>query len=73
MTSEKSDLAGLGYAEALTELEAILTRLERDEPDVDVVAADVARAADLVRHCRARIVAARAQVDEVVATLPPPE
>lgn len=62
----------LGYAEALSEIEAILGRLERDEPDVDLVAADVARAAELVRHCRARIADARLKVDEVVGDLAPP-
>lgn len=62
----------LGYADALAELEAILDRLERDEPDVDVVAADVARAAELVRRCRARITDARLKVDEVVGDLAPP-
>lgn len=63
----------LGYADALAELEAILDRLEHDEPDVDRVAADVARAAELVRHCRSRIVAARLKVEEVVGDLAPTE
>ncbi|MBA3282469.1 MAG: exodeoxyribonuclease VII small subunit [Acidimicrobiia bacterium] len=61
----------LGYADALAELESILDRLEHDEPDVDLVAADVARAADLVRHCRERIAAARLKVEEVVGDLTP--
>lgn len=59
----------LGYADALAELESILDRLEHDEPDVDRVAADVARAAALVHHCRDRIAAARLQVEEVVGDL----
>lgn len=62
----------LGYADALAELEAILDRLERDDPDVDRVAADVARAADLVRRCRDRIATARLRVEEVVGDLAPP-
>lgn len=61
----------LGYADALAELEAILERLEHDEPDVDRVAEDVARASELIVHCRARIGAARLKVDEVVAGLVP--
>jgi exodeoxyribonuclease VII small subunit len=61
----------LGYAEAQAELEAILDRLEHDEPDVDRVAADVARAGELVAHCRARIADARLRVDEVVADMAP--
>ena len=60
-----------GYAAALRELEGILDRLEHDEPDVDRVAADVARAAELVRLCRGRIQDSRLRVDEVVADLTP--
>ena len=59
----------LSYTDALEELEAILERLERDEPDVDRVADDVARASALIVHCRTRIAAARLQVDDVVAGL----
>ena len=40
--------------------------------DVDRVAGDVARAAELVAHCRDRITAARTQVQDVVADLSPP-
>ena len=61
----------LSYTEALSELEAILERLEHDEPDVDRVADDVARATELIVHCRSRITAARIKVDDVVAGLAP--
>ncbi len=74
--SEPTPVADLGYAEALSELESILDRLEHDEPDVDRVAADVARAAELVHHCRGRITAARIKVEDVVgglSTEDPPE
>lgn len=62
----------LTYAEAVAELDEILDRLEHDEPDVDRVAADVARASALIAHCRERISSARLRVDEVVGTLAPP-
>jgi len=62
----------LGYSEALTELEGILARLEGDDLDVDRLAGDVARAADLVRHCRDRIDSARLQVERVVTDLEAP-
>lgn len=61
----------LSYPDALAELEAILDRLEHDEPDVDRVADDVARATELIGHCRGRISAARIKVDQVVAGLTP--
>lgn len=70
--TEPTPVEQLGYADALAELETILDRLEHDEPDVDRVAADVTRAADLVRHCRGRIAAARLKVEEVVGDLAPP-
>lgn len=63
---------GPGYAEAVAELEAILAELEEDDVDVDVLAARVARAAELVQVCRRRIDAARFQVDRIVAELAEP-
>ncbi|QXC59551.1 exodeoxyribonuclease VII small subunit [Aquihabitans sp. G128] len=69
--SEPTPVAELGYPEALAELESILDRLEHDEPDVDRVATDVTRAAELVQHCRGRISAARVKVEEVVGGLTP--
>jgi exodeoxyribonuclease VII small subunit len=57
------------YAEALTELEAILAELERETVDVDRLAERVQRAAVLIRVCRGRIAAARLEVETVVADL----
>jgi len=58
-----------GYGEALAELEAILAELEGEDVDVDVLAGRVARAAELVEHCRTRIDRARLEVDRVVTAL----
>jgi exodeoxyribonuclease VII small subunit len=63
------DLTALGYAEAVTELEAILVELERDDVDVDVLAPRVHRAAELIRLCRDHIGAARVDVEQIVADL----
>ena len=51
----------IGYADAMRELDGILEELERDDLDVDVLAARVRRAGELITLCRARI--ARAQSD----------
>ena len=59
----------LGYAEALAELEGILAELERDNVDVDRLAGQVHRAAELIRICRERIGNARMQIETVVAEL----
>jgi len=61
--------AASGYAAALTELESILAELERADVDVDVLAAQVARAAGLIEFCRDRIGNARLQIEQVVANL----
>jgi len=58
-----------GYAEALAELDEILARLDRPDVDVDVLAAEVARAAALITFCRERISSARLQIESVVAQL----
>lgn len=58
-----------GYAAALTELEDILARLERTDVDVDVLATQVQRAAELISFCRDRIGNARLQIEQVVARL----
>lgn len=63
------DPADLGYAEAVDELEQILRELEGDDVDVDVLATKVRRAAALVRHCRAKVGAARLEIESVVADL----
>jgi len=67
--SEPVPVAELSYAEADAELQSIVERLEHDQPDVDRVTADVARAAELVKHCRARITSARLSVEAVVSEL----
>lgn len=63
--------ADIGYADALAELEAILEEIEGDAVDVDVLAARVKRAAELLRVCRQRITAAREEVGRIVADLAP--
>lgn len=58
-----------GYAAALAELQKILDALEAPDVDVDALATHVDRAAELLRFCRERLVAAETQVTEIVAGL----
>jgi exodeoxyribonuclease VII small subunit len=69
--ADAPDAADSGYADALAELEAILDEIEGDAVDVDVLAARVKRAAELLRVCRQRITAARDEVGRIVADLEP--
>jgi len=68
-TDPSPELDDLGYAEAVTELEEILAKLDSDDVDVDVLAEQVKRAADLVQLCRRRLDAARVEVTRIVADL----
>ena len=63
-TPEKKEI---GYAEALAELEEILDGLEEEDVDVDTLAEQVQRAAELIELCRERIGAAKLRIEEVVA------
>ena len=59
----------IGYGDAMRELDDILEELERDDLDVDVLAARVQRASELIHLCRGRIARAQADVDRVVTDL----
>jgi exodeoxyribonuclease VII small subunit len=59
----------IGYADAMRELDEILEELERDDLDVDVLAAKVQRASELIQLCRTRIARAQSDVDKVVTDL----
>ena len=52
----------LTYAEAISELEDILTEIENNEPDVDELTEKVKRAAYLLRFCKKKL---RKTSDEV--------
>ena len=67
--SASDEPVALGYAAAMHELDELLTDLEDDALDIDLLATKVARASDLIRFCRARVTAARLQVDRIVADL----
>jgi exodeoxyribonuclease VII small subunit len=59
----------IGYADAMSELGEILEELERDDLDVDVLAARVRRASELIKLCRGRIARAQSDVDRIVTDL----
>lgn len=59
----------LGYADALAELDRILAELEDEDVDVDVLSDRVRRAGELVALCRRRILGARLEVAQALASL----
>ncbi len=58
-----------GFAAAMSELEAILSRIETEETDIDALAAELRRAAQLLELCRAKIRRAEAEVTLIVQQL----
>lgn len=67
MTTEKAnEPAEIPFGEALAELEGILRRIEGDDVDLDALAAELARAAELLEICRAKIRKAETEVSHIV-------
>ncbi len=57
------------YSQAVEELETILERLDDGRIDVDLLTAEVGRAAELLAFCRTRLAVADIAVERIVATL----
>jgi len=57
------------FGAAMEELESILERIDSDEVDIDQLAAELKRAAELLEVCRRRIRAADVEVSAIVQQL----
>lgn len=58
-----------GYAEAMREVESILSDLDANTVDVDTLASKVERASFLIHWCNERIASAQMTVDTLVADI----
>lgn len=56
----------LTYEEAMTQVEEILGRIQREEVTVDTLAAEIRRATQLIAACKARLAKAEAEVDKIL-------
>jgi exodeoxyribonuclease VII small subunit len=63
----------LSFREAMDELEGILERIEGEEIDIDRLAEELRRAAQLLDLCRGKIRKAEVEVTQIVQTLEEPE
>jgi exodeoxyribonuclease VII small subunit len=59
----------IGFSAAMQELEAILGRIESEEVDIDQLAEELGRAAELLELCRGRIRKAEVEVSQIVQSL----
>lgn len=67
----KDDTPPPSFNEAMQELEAILRRVESEEVDVDGLAAELERAAELLELCRGKIRRAEVEVSQIMSSLLP--
>ena len=56
----------LNYSEASAEIERILARLRSEEMDVDDLAAQVARATELIAQCKKKLLKSEAEVNRIL-------
>ena len=55
------------YVDAISKIEEILRSLDTENVDIDRLATDVQKAADLIAFCRDRLTAAQTEVERIVA------
>ncbi|MBV8201623.1 MAG: exodeoxyribonuclease VII small subunit, partial [Acidobacteria bacterium] len=63
------DVPALGFRQAMDELEGILQRIEGEEIDIDQLAQELRRAAQLLDLCRGKIRKAEVEVTQIVQSL----
>jgi len=54
------------YSEALKELEEILSEIETDAPDLDLLSAKVKRATFLIKECKTRLRKTSEEIDSIL-------
>jgi exodeoxyribonuclease VII small subunit len=70
MTAKKSETtAEIRFGEAIEELEGILHRVEAEEIDIDDLAEELKKAAELLEVCRSKIRQAELEVTQIVQAL----
>lgn len=56
----------LTYEEAMTRIEEILGRIQREEVTVDSLGAEIKRATELIAVCKARLLKTESEVDKIL-------
>lgn len=69
MTETSESAEDLKFGDAMDELEAILRRVESEEIDIDSLAEELRRAAQLLEVCRGKIRRAEVEVTQIVQQL----
>ncbi|MDE6311534.1 MAG: exodeoxyribonuclease VII small subunit [Muribaculaceae bacterium] len=61
------------YAEAIAELENILSSMRSETCDIDTLTARTKRAVELLNECRTRLTATEEELETILASLTPEE
>ncbi|HEX6902791.1 MAG TPA: exodeoxyribonuclease VII small subunit [Thermoanaerobaculia bacterium] len=69
MSEPTTNADALSFRAAMDELEGILERIEGEEIDIDRLAAELRRAAQLLDLCRGKIRKAEVEVTQIVQSL----
>ena len=58
-----------GYRESIEEIQAILDKIEKGETDVDELADEIKRAAQLLKTCKDKLFRMEQDVKEVISSI----
>ena len=67
MSEQAADIAGMSFEDALKALEDVVRKLETGEVPLDESIGLYERGEQLRRHCQARLDAAQARIEKIVA------
>jgi len=56
----------ISYREAIAEIELIVKKIENDEADVDELAGNVKRVAELIKICKEKLFKAEKEVKDII-------
>ncbi|MDX9769573.1 MAG: exodeoxyribonuclease VII small subunit [Tenuifilaceae bacterium] len=56
----------LSYSEAIAEVESIVERIENNELDIDELAQNVKRVAELIKFCKAKLKSTEEEVEKIL-------
>ncbi|MDX9848177.1 MAG: exodeoxyribonuclease VII small subunit [Tenuifilaceae bacterium] len=56
----------ISYSEAIAEIEAIVEKIENNELDVDELAQNVKKVADLIKLCKAKLRSTEEEVEKIL-------
>jgi exodeoxyribonuclease VII small subunit len=56
----------LSYSEAIAEVESIVERIENNELDIDELAKNVKRVAELIKFCKAKLKSTEEEVEQIL-------